>query len=143
MLVGDIDDILVVTINAIFTMLMEFAVHKRLQLLDLPADVIVVISVDVIVVNDVVNMVELCVDWAVDVSLVVSVVDEIIPMNVLLNMSSIPSQHNDIVIINILYIEEKDSINNVILLGVCRYPVSQKKYVYLPVVGMLPMTTGV
>ena len=91
LLVGDIDDILVVTINAIFTMLMEFAVHKRLQLLDLPADVIVVISVDVIVVNDVVNMVELCVDWAVDVSLVVSVVDEIIPMNVLLNMSSIPS----------------------------------------------------
>ena len=123
-------------------MLMEFAVNKRLQLLDLPADVIVVISVDVIVVKYVVNMVELCVDWAVDVSLVVSVVDEI-PMNVLLNMSSIPSQHNDIVIINILYIEEKDSINNVILIGVCRYPVSQKKYVYLPVVGMLPMTTGV
>ena len=116
MLVGDIDDILVVTINAIFTMLMEFAVHKRLQLLDLPADVIVVISVDVIVVNDVVNMVELCVDWAVDVSLVVSVVDEIIPMNVLLNMSSIPFQHNDIVIINILYVEEKDSINNVFYL---------------------------
>ena len=114
------------------TILMEFAVHKRLQLLDLPADVIVVISVDVIVVNDVVNMVELCVDWAVDVSLVVSVVDEVIPMNVLLNMSSIPSQHNDIVIINILYIEEKDSINNVILIGVCRYQVSQKNmFTYL------------
>ena len=92
------------TINAIFTMLMEFAVNKRLQLLDLPADVIVVISVDVIVVTDVVNIVEISVDLTVNVSLVGSVVDEMIPVNVLLNISSLPSQHDDTVIINILYL---------------------------------------
>ena len=86
------------------TMLMEFGVHKRLQLLDLPADVIVVISVDVIVVTDVVNIVEISVDLTVNVSLVGSVVDEIIPVNVLLNISSLPSQYDDTVIINILYL---------------------------------------
>ena len=87
------------------TMMMEFGVHKRPQLLDLPADVIVVISVEVIVVKDVVNIVELCVDLTVDVSLVGSVVDENFPMNVLLNNSSIPSQHYDKFTINILYLE--------------------------------------
>ena len=75
------------------------------------------------------NIVELCVDLTVDVSLVGSVVDEIIPMNVLLNISSIPSQHNDIVIINIYYLEENNSINNVFYLVFAdtSYPVSHLK----------------
>ena len=51
------------------------------------------------------NIVELCVDLTVDVSLVGSVVDENFPMNVLLNNFSIPSQHYDKFIINILYLE--------------------------------------